>query len=138
LQQISLMAGAFRVPCQGPTAKMVKIYLNLGLSALETVKRIDAIFATEHGVNGLSAEERLRTRRETSAPLVIALETWLRAERAKLSRHAAVAKAMDYMPTRCPAFTRFLEDRWACLPNNAAERALRGSNYPPLAEGCNL
>ena len=54
---------------------MVKIYLNLGLSALETVKRIDAIFATEHGVNGLSAEERLRTRRETSAPLVIALET---------------------------------------------------------------
>jgi len=106
--------------------------------ALEAVKRVDAIFATEHGVNGLSAEERLRAWRETPAPLVIALETWLRAERAKLSRHAAVAKAMDYMPTRWPAFTRFLEDGRACLTNNAAERALRGSNYPPLAESCNL
>ena len=30
------------------------------------------------------------------------------------------------MPTRWPAFTRFLEDGRACLTNNAAERALRG------------
>jgi hypothetical protein len=28
--------------------------------------------------------------------------------RAKLSRHAAVAKAIDYMPTRWPSFTRLL------------------------------
>ena len=30
------------------------------------------------------------------------------------------------MPTRWPAFTRFLENGRACLTNNAAERALRG------------
>ncbi len=36
-------------------------------------------------------------RREVSVPLVAALELWLRAERAKLSRHAAIAKALDYM-----------------------------------------
>ena len=64
-------------------------------------------------------------RRETSAPLVAALETWLRAERAKLSRHAAIAKAIDYMLTRWPGFTRFLEDGRICLTNNAAERAMR-------------
>ena len=30
------------------------------------------------------------------------LETWMRAERGKLSRHADVAKAMDYMLKRWP------------------------------------
>jgi transposase len=94
--------------------------------ALEAVKRIDAIFDIERDLNGLSADERLRVRRETCAPLVGALETWLRTERAKLSRHAAIAKAMDYMLTRWPAFARFLEDGRICLSNNAAERALRG------------
>ena len=94
--------------------------------ALEAVKRIDALFDIEREINGLSAEKRLAARRERSAPLTAALEEWMRAERAKLSRHAAVAKAIDYMLTRWPAFTRFLEDGRICLTNNAAERALRG------------
>ena len=49
----------------------------------------------------------------------------MRAERARLSRHDDVAKAMDYMLKRWPAFTRFLDDGRICLTNNAAERALR-------------
>src|SRR5271170_2512772 len=60
------------------------------------------------------------------SPLVAALEAWMRAERAKLSRHNAVAKAIDYMLTRWQAFTRFLDDGRICLSNNTAERALRG------------
>ena len=44
----------------------------------------------------------------------------------RLSRHADVAKAMDYMLKRWDAFTRFLDDGRICLTNNAAERALRG------------
>ena len=48
------------------------------------------------------------------------------AERARLSRHADLAKAIDYMLKRWPAFTRFLDDGRICLSNNAAERALRG------------
>jgi transposase len=47
-------------------------------------------------------------------------------ERAKLSRHADVAKPMDDMLRRWPAFTRVLEDGRICLSNNAAERGLRG------------
>jgi transposase len=94
--------------------------------ALEAVKRIDLVFDIERGINGLSTEGRLAARRLRSAPLVAALEEWMRAERTKLSRHNAVAKAMDYMLTRWPAFTRFLEDGRICLTNNAAERALRG------------
>jgi transposase len=61
---------------------------------------LDAIFDTERGVNRLSADERLRVRQDTSSPLVATLETWLRAERATLSRHIAIAKAIDYMLTR--------------------------------------
>jgi transposase len=50
----------------------------------------------------------------------------MRAERTRLSRHAETARAIDYMLTRWPAFTRFLDDGRICLTNNAAERALRG------------
>ena len=50
----------------------------------------------------------------------------MRTERARLSRHADIAKAIDYMLKRWPAFTRFLDDGRICLSNNAAERALRG------------
>ena len=39
-----------------------------------------------------------------------------------------VAKAIDYMLKRWPAFTRFLADGRICLSNNA-ERALRGARY---------
>ena len=50
----------------------------------------------------------------------------MRTERARLSRHAETARAIDYMLTRWPAFTRFLDDGRVCLGNNAAERTLRG------------
>jgi transposase len=50
----------------------------------------------------------------------------MRAERARLSRHAEPALAIHYMLTSWPAFTRFLDDGRICLSNNAAERTLRG------------
>jgi transposase len=40
----------------------------------------------------------------------------MRAERAKLSRHAAIDKAIDYMLTRWEAFTRFLDDGGSASP----------------------
>lgn len=94
--------------------------------ALEVVRRIDALFAIERTINGQTADERRRVRQEKSAPLVADLETWMREERAKLSRGNDVAKAMDYMLKRWPSFARFLDDGRVCLTNNAAERALRG------------
>lgn len=94
--------------------------------ALEAVKKIDAIFEKEREINGQAAERRLAVRQEHVTPLVKEFEIWLRAERARLSRHAEVAKAMDYMLKRWAAFTRLLDDGRICLSNNAAERALRG------------
>jgi transposase len=94
--------------------------------ALEAVQRIDALFAIERDINGHSADKRLTARQKLSLPLVTDLETWMREQRAKLSRHNEVAGAMDYVLKRWDAFTRFLNDGRICLTNNAAERALRG------------
>ena len=94
--------------------------------ALEAIRRIDALFAIEREINGLSAEERWRVRQQDSAPLVASLETWMREQRAKLSRSNDVAAALDYMLGQWEAFTLFLGDGRVCLTNNAAERGLRG------------
>jgi transposase len=94
--------------------------------AFAAVQKFDAVFAAERSINGLLPAERLAARRKDVAPLVDDLIAWMTRERAKLSRHNDVAKAMDYMLKRLDAFTRFLDDGRICLTNNAAERALRG------------
>ena len=94
--------------------------------ALEAVQRIDALFAIEREVGGLSPAERRAVRQARSEPLVAELEAWMIATRDKLSRGHDLAKAMGYMLRRWPSFTRFLDDGRICLTNNAAERALRG------------
>src|SRR5271169_1227465 len=94
--------------------------------AIEAVRRIDEIFAVEREINGVGSEQRHAVRQERIKLLVTALEGWMRTERARLSRHADTAKAIDYMLKRWPAFTRFLDDGRICLTNNAAERAVRG------------
>ena len=94
--------------------------------ALEAVCRIDALFDIEREINGLDTDRRQAARQERSAPVIAELETWMRGERAKVSRHNDVAKAMDYILKRWDAFTRFLDDGRICITNNAAERALRG------------
>jgi len=94
--------------------------------AIEAVRRIDELFTIEREIKGLPAEARVAVRQERSRPLVAELETWLRAERAKLSSKNPVAKAINYSLKRWTAMTRFLTDGRICLSNNAAERALRG------------
>lgn len=96
--------------------------------AFEAVKRIDALFEIERDLNGQDPAARLEARKARSGPLVEDLERWLRTERALLSKHAKVAKAIDYLlsPDHWPGFTRFLSDGRVCLSNNCAERSLRG------------
>jgi transposase len=114
------IAANARRKAQGKTAGVVSPL------ALEAVRRIDALFEIERSINGESAERRRAVRQELSAPRVADLECWLREQRPKLSRGNDLAKAMDYVLKRWPAFTRFLDDGLVCLSNNAAERALRG------------
>ena len=94
--------------------------------AAEAVRRIDAIFDAERTINDQPAEQRLVIQQAQITPLVAEIGTWMREQRGRMSRHAEVGKAMDYMLTRWDAFARFLTDGRICLTNNAAERALRG------------
>src|SRR5713101_640671 len=118
--QMADLAATARRRAQGKTLAVISPL------ALEAVRRIDALFEIERSINGQSAERRRAVRQEVSAPLVSDLERWLREERPKLSRGNDLAKAMDYLLKRWPAFTRFLDDGRICLSNNATERALRG------------
>ena len=80
--------------------------------AFEAVRRIDALFEIERDINGEAPAARLEARQRLSAPLVADLKSWLRGERALLSKHAKVAKAIDYLlsPSHWPGFTRLMGD----------------------------
>src|SRR5262245_27708990 len=99
--------------------------INKAPIAVEAVKRIDALFAIEREINGVTPQERACVRNESSRPLVIALESWLREQRARVSKNSETGKAINYSLKRWNAFTRFLDDGRLCMSNNAAEREMR-------------
>ena len=101
--------------------------------ALEAVRRIDALFEIERGINGETPERRRTVRQQLSAPLVANLEVWMREQRAKLSRGNDVAKAMDYMLKRWSAFTRsstMAAPACRTTPQNERCAALRWAGSP--------
>jgi transposase len=72
----------------------------LNKAPIEAVERIDALFAIEREINGLTPLERLRVRNECSRSLMVALEAWLREQRVKLSGQSKLGKAIAYSLTR--------------------------------------
>ena len=88
------------------TARSQKKTASFSPIAFEAVRLIDAIFDLERPLIGLSTDKRLELRKEYVKPQVEALEKWMRTERAKLSHHNPVAKAMDYMLNRWAAFKK--------------------------------
>jgi transposase len=99
--------------------------INKAPIASEVVARIDVLFAIEREINGLAPAQRVAVRTERSQPLLIALETWLRKQRARVSKNSDIGKAIDYSLKRWTELTRFLDDGRLCMTNNAAERELR-------------
>ncbi len=84
--------------------------INKAPIAVEAAERIDALFAIEREINGLMPQKRMRMRHERSRSLVIALESWLREQRARVSKHSETGKAIDYSLKRWTALTGFLDD----------------------------
>nr|WP_256464864.1 transposase [Bradyrhizobium sp. 164] len=106
--------------------------------AAEAVKRIDFLFTIEREINGLTAQERLRVRQESSRPLIVELEAWLREHRAKLSSNNDTTKAINYCLSRWNAFSRFLDDGRLCMSNSAKKLDLRRLRRGQPACGCHL
>ena len=99
--------------------------INQAPITVEAVERIDALFAIEREINGVTSQERARVRNERTRPCAIALEIWLREQRGRVSKNNDTGKAIDYSLKRWAALTRFLDDGRLCMSNNAAERELR-------------
>jgi transposase len=99
--------------------------INKAPIASEAVVRIDALFAIKREINSLAQQQRVGVRTERSWPLVVALESWLREQRIRVSTSSDTGKAIDYGLKRWTELTRFLDDGRLFMSNNAAERELR-------------
>jgi transposase len=99
--------------------------INKAPIASEVVARIDWLFGIEREINGLAPQQRVGVRTERSRRSIIELESWLREQRARVSKNSDTGKAIDYSLKRWTALTRFLDDGRLCMTNNAAERELR-------------
>src|SRR5438034_1995185 len=95
--------------------------------AIDAIERIDALFAIEREINGMTPDERLRVRIERSRPLVAALEAWLRERRAQLSGQSVTGKAINYSLKRWAALAR-------CIPSiSSARTSSDGGTVRPSA-----
>ena len=98
--------------------------------ALEALERIKLLYAIEAEIRGADSESRRAVRQQKSRPVLEALEPWLRAKLATISRKSKLAEAIGYILRRWDGFTRFLDDGRIEIDNNVVERSIR-----PLALG---
>ena len=83
--------------------------------AVEAVRRIDAIFAIERAINGQPADERLAVRQSEASRSSPSSKHGCAPNAPSCRATPTIAKAIDYMLKRWPAFTRFLDDGRICL-----------------------
>jgi len=89
------------------------------------LKQIAALFQIEKNIRGMTAEARLAVRQDQSAPLVADFETWLTANRARISAKAPLGEALKYIAKYWDGLCQFLTDGRIEMDSNAVERAIR-------------
>jgi len=94
--------------------------------ATEAVERIAALYAIEKEARGQPPDARAAIRQAKARPLLDDLDTWLKAERMKVSAKSTLGKAIGYGLTRLPKVAPYLDDGRLELDNNFAERSIRG------------
>jgi transposase len=87
---------------------------------------IRQLYAVEAEGRELSADQRLRLRKEKSAPLVADFKAWLDVEVMKVLPRSPMGEALRYALGQWKALQQFLEDGEVPLDTNAIERLLRG------------
>ncbi|EIG0952229.1 TPA: IS66 family transposase, partial [Salmonella enterica] len=91
----------------------------------EALRRIAELYAIEAEIRGSPADERLVVRKARSVPLMQSLYDWIQLQRKTLSKHAEMAKALDYMLNQWDALNEYCRDGWVEIDNNICENALR-------------
>jgi transposase len=95
--------------------------------ALVPLRKIRRLFAVERlsALLGETADERLRRRREHSAPVLAELRAWVDEQRKVIPPKSAMGKALGYLHRQWHRLVLFLTDGAIELTNNRVERELR-------------
>ncbi|MBW8855138.1 MAG: IS66 family transposase, partial [Bradyrhizobium sp.] len=93
--------------------------------ANEALQRIALLYGIEKDIRGRFPEERGAVRQERSRPIVAALEPWLRAKLALISKKSKLAEAIRYALARWEGLCRFLDDGRIEIDSNTVERSIR-------------
>lgn len=98
--------------------------------AREAIKRIEALYRIERGINGKPPDERQQRRRQQAVPLMADFKVWLDTKLRECAKGSGLGKAINYARKQWESLVLYLEDGHVEIDNNAAERAIR-----PLALG---
>ncbi|MCF6195125.1 MAG: IS66 family transposase [Emcibacter sp.] len=93
--------------------------------AEEGLKHIAGLYRIEADIKGQAAETRLAQRQARSVPLMDAFESWLRKNRARVSRKSPLGEALSYIDKFWKGLTLYLRDGRVEMDNNAVERTIR-------------
>ncbi|EQB30012.1 IS66 family transposase [Sphingobium ummariense] len=91
----------------------------------DLLERITQLYRHEADIRGQPPDVRRQHRQRHCKPLVDDLRTAIDDALRRLSPKSAMAKALAYGRKRWTALTRFLDDGYAEIDNNIAERAIR-------------
>ncbi|MGY4257817.1 hypothetical protein ACVI1L_004885 [Bradyrhizobium sp. USDA 4516] len=98
--------------------------------AHEVIERLQAVYAIEAEIRGLSAEQRLAARRARTAPLLEVLKARLTSMLDQLFSQSKLAEAINYTLNHWDGLTLFLRDARVEVNSNTIERSMR-----PIAMG---
>ena len=87
--------------------------------------RIAALYAIEKEIRGKDPTTRQAVRAERSRPLVVELETFLRAQAARLSSGSGMGKAIAYLLNHWDGLILFLDDGRVEMDTNPVENQIR-------------
>ena len=98
---------------------------NVAPIAEEGLKQIAALYRIESQVRDRSAEERLATRQQKSAPKIATFKIWLDHARTQVSVKSPTGQALKYIAKYWGGLILFLNDGRIEMDNNAVERTIR-------------
>jgi transposase len=93
--------------------------------AREGLARIAELYAIEAEIRGKTAAERLSVRRQRSEPLVEALGTWLKQQRARISAKSRLGEKLAYIANHWEGLQVFLADGRVDMDTNLVENPIR-------------
>ncbi|MEM6934013.1 MAG: IS66 family transposase, partial [Pseudomonadota bacterium] len=87
--------------------------------AAEGLRQIGAFYAIEDDTRGMSPEQRHFARQARTAPLVTALGTWLKEQRARVSAKSRLGEKLTYIANHWDGLQVFLTDGRVEIDSNA-------------------